>query len=142
MDSILSRLVHLAKGNSYGSGTALNYAEKEGVFPLLHLSEITNDQFSVGKNQKSVEFVANYLDYWWFNQETMPDSLLFYTILEEFMKRLNIENENETDISVRSNLNSIIIYFEKSGVYDEQFFKKIWKDSPAGMGHLPKGIRD
>ena len=119
---------------------SLSYATKKQVFPLLHLGVFTGDQgidFSIKnykrtKDEKAVEFVANYLDNCWINGKTDQDDIGFYEILDEFNANMGIKGRKEEfNIGSRLDLCHIIRYFELSEVYNKSFFFEIWKNGPA-----------
>ena len=119
---------------------SLLYAEEKGVFPLLHQvainnysqPDLTRKNFKDIKNKRSVEFVAECLDYWWNNSELRPKKHLFYDVLDRLKDLLKIRGfGEELKKNVKMEVYYILRYFELSGVYDEDFFDNIWKDAPS-----------
>ena len=119
---------------------SLLYADKYGVFPLLHQGAIIDGgqtyifdkEYKDIKNQRSVELVEGCLDNWWNNPKSIPDQHLFYSVLDKLKELLNIRGlGEELKSNVKMEVYYIIRYFELSEIYDEQFFEKIWKDAPA-----------
>ena len=119
---------------------SLLYANKNGVFPLLHQvaiidggqSSLIDKKYNDLKNQRSVELVEGCLDNWWNNPNSIPEHHLFYKVLDKLKEQLNIQGHGEElKTNAKMEVYYIIRYFELSEIYDKQFFEKIWKDAPA-----------
>ena len=133
-------MVEIKKENVSLDHPSFLYAEKKGVFPLLHQATINDDEqsnlidkkYKDIKNQRSVKFVKGCLDNWWDNPKLIPERHLFYNVLDKLKELLNIQGfGEELKTNAKMEVYHIIRYFELSEVYDKQFFKKIWKDAPA-----------
>ena len=65
-------------------------------------------------------------------QNCVPKKYLFYGILDRLKELLNIKGfREELKKNLKMEVYYILRYFELSGVYNEEFFDKIWKDAPA-----------
>ena len=137
-NSILSILAW--KQDKVTSQRSLTYATKNKVFPLLHLGAKTGDfginfatkNYKITKDEKAVEFVANYLDNCWINKKTAQADIGFYEILDKFNANFGIKGRREEfNVGSRLDLCHIIRYFELTEVYSNLFFFEIWKNGPA-----------
>ena len=138
INSILSILAW--KQGKVKSQRSLSFATKKQVFPLLHLGAMTvadrgnftTKSYKLTKDEKAVEFVANYLDNCWITNKKTQVDIGFYEILDKFNANYGIKGRREEfNVGSRLDLCHIIRYFELTEVYSKPFFFEIWKNGPA-----------
>ena len=136
--SIISQLI--GNNNTDLNHPSLAYAGEKNIFPLLHLGPIIQykkfnlirKHYKKSKNQNSIEFLTNYFEYCWINGKVDSNNLGFYQILNKFNQKLGIKSRaEEIKEDTRIDLYFIIKYIKLSGVFNENFFNKIWRDAPA-----------